>query len=489
MKIALRMPKFVSYRNFITSLTDGCFGPSWLNQEWGFSFLAVIGLLGAWFWFWFLDGANFTAEDWPRELSYLSILEHSLSSGVIPWHCTLITQMGTTRFLTIPEVAYTPQIFLLWVLNVKNFVIVNILILYGVGFIGCLKLARRFQMSAFAFLFFVILFNFNGYLTSHLAIGHQMWASIFYFPWFFCFLFDLIASPGCRKNVLKLALILFFILLQGGLHQYVWCNMFLALLFLFRSKLRMPLLLTIIFAGLASSYRILPAAWGFWKFQRPFISGYPNLEILLQGLTTIGTDNTPTMGGLFNPMHWWEYDIFIGAAGLLALIWYGLITPKMNRSQELAGNLGLLGSAMVVILFLSISDVYQFVNQLHLPLLYSEVVSSRFIILPFFLLLLMASDAMSVTLKKNGELSQGVVVILLLGTCYLLYLHASLWRVQSLEQISHAPLTVNLAELVAGKPDSTYHSVIIGSYLLSLISIGGIIFWWRRNNGRIPHSS
>lgn len=458
------------------TLSDQFFGPQWVNRNW---FPIVVGILGALAWIWFFNGAQFTAYDWPKEMSYWSVLKESLSKFVIPWRSTEAIQLETDRFLTIPEISFAPQDLLLWVLDIKTFVVANLLILYTIGFLGCVRLARRFQLSGFGFLFFVIVFNFNGYFTSRFSVGHQMWASLFYFPWLIGSVFNLIARPRSRRSILEIALILFLVLLQGGIHQFVWCNMLLGLLFLFRPSLRMSLFLAMLFAGVASSYRILPSAWAFWHLQHPFLTGYPSLEVLLHAFTAIGAPNTSPMGGLFIPVGWWEFDIYVGATAFLALIWYGLFSPKANRNQEISENLALFGSAMIVLFCLSISDVYYFVHQMHLPLLNSEAVSARFIIIPFFLLLLMTADALSIALNKQEGLVRIAAIILLFTTCYQLYLHSMVWRVASVEQMNHATQAAKQVGPL-GEPDPTYRSVIMWSYALSLASVGAVIYWWRQ---------
>jgi hypothetical protein len=447
--------------------------------------LVIFLLLGGYVWIWFFKGANLTAVDWGKEISYFEILKQAFTTGTIPWRSDPIIQLGTDRFLTIPEICFSPQILLLGVLEVKQFVVVNLLILYTVGFFGCLKLARRFNLSAFAFLFLIVLLNFNGYLTSRFAVGHQMWESIFYYPWFFYYLFLLSASPADRKVVFKLALVLFLILLEGGIHQYVWCNMFLGVLVLLRPDLRKSIILVVVFAAVASGYRILPAAWQCWNLTHPFLSGYPSLGILLMALTSIGNYNTPVMGGLFIPVGWWEYDMFVGAAGLFALIWYGLVTPKTSRSPEIAANMNSLGGAALVMFYLSLFDVYAIVPQLHLPLMNAEAVSSRFIIISFVFLLLIASDALSSALKNGGIILRTIAVLLLLGTGQQLYLHALVWRLQTIEQINHAPL-VGIPVKIVGQPDATYEYIVGLGFLISLLTIAGIIIWLR---GRRPKSN
>jgi hypothetical protein len=477
MKKSAAAPPPVAGKNFFARAGEMFFADDVFRQRW---FLTVVGLLGGWVWTWFFAGANFTSDDWTKEISYWCILKSALTGGLVPWRSSEMLQQGTDHFLTIPEVSYSPQVLLLRVLDAKNFVVVNLLLLYTVGYLGCCQLARRLQLSPFAFLFFAGLFNFNGYLTARFAVGHQMWESIFFYPWFFYYAFEVFAAPGQRKGILKLAAILWLVLLQGGIHQYVWCNLFLGLLFLMRAELRKPLLLAILLAALASSYRIVPAAWECWKLQHPFLTGYPSLEILVAAFTSIGNYGMAPMGGLFIPVKWWEFDIYVGFGGFFALIWFGLAAPKHLRHPEIVGALGAFGAAMGAMFFLSLADFYQFVHQLHLPLMNSEAVSARFIIVPFILLLLFAADALSTALKKAAAAARLVALLVLFGTGYQIYLHALVWRPQNIEAINHAPASVNPATILAGPPEADYRNIVVGSWIFTALAIGAIVFWWRQ---------
>jgi hypothetical protein len=117
-------------------------------------------------------------------------------------------------------------------MNAGNFVLANTLIMYSVGFIGCLLIRNRYHLSLLPFVFLFLLFNFNGHITSHLSVGHSMWYGYFLLPLFFYFLLELL-PPSAKIRVgtsIILAFVLFAIVLQGSFHIFVWCLIFLAIL-------------------------------------------------------------------------------------------------------------------------------------------------------------------------------------------------------------------------------------------------------------------
>ena len=185
--------------------------------------LASIFFVGVLHWAIFFNFGNlpFSGLDtWPQEEYYYSVLRSSVQDRAIPYFVSParrdarnITSRGTStgqkpvnplhgdlfyetdtsllyvfieqqwqpwelhsvRFLGIPETVMSPQILLLPLTGLGNFVLINTLIMYSLGFIGCLLVRKRFQLSLLPFVFLFLLFNFNGHITSHLSVGHTMW--------------------------------------------------------------------------------------------------------------------------------------------------------------------------------------------------------------------------------------------------------------------------------------------------------------------------
>ena len=142
-------------------------------------------LLGVLHWTIFFNQGDFglTFHDWPKEARVYATLQTAIRSGEIPTHTSTATIAGD-RFLANPEVILSPQIILLKWFEPSKFLYLNTLLLFSTGFLGLTLLARKLRLGLWSFLLLFLLFNFNGHLTAHLAVGHSMWMGYFLLPFF-----------------------------------------------------------------------------------------------------------------------------------------------------------------------------------------------------------------------------------------------------------------------------------------------------------------
>ena len=121
----------------------------------------VLYLLGILHWGFFLEWGKvpFDLHDWTQAGAYFSFLRQAALSGQLPLFIgsTLVT---TDRYLGRPDTLISPQAYLLRFLEPGLFTLVNILILFSVGFLGLLLLKRRYHLSAFVFTVMFCLFQF-----------------------------------------------------------------------------------------------------------------------------------------------------------------------------------------------------------------------------------------------------------------------------------------------------------------------------------------
>ena len=151
-------------------------------------FLILIFAAGALHWVFFLNYGNmsFKVHDWAKEFIYYSVLKQAMESGRLPFHIPMAFH-ETQRFLALPEINMSPQVFLLPLMDVGTFVLVNTLFMYTIGFAGCLAIRSRYGLSPVAFSVLFMLFNFNGHITAHMGVGHSMWTAYFLLPFFFLY--------------------------------------------------------------------------------------------------------------------------------------------------------------------------------------------------------------------------------------------------------------------------------------------------------------
>jgi hypothetical protein len=433
----------------------------------------MLYLGGAAHWVWFfgtaadpLRGPSFTREDWPKEYRYYSVLQEAVRDGEIPY--AISRPIHTRRFLSLPEVNWSPQILLLRVLEVGPFILAHTLLLYSAGFVGLLLLKRHLRLGLLPFTFLFLVFCFNGHLTAHLAVGHSMWAAHFLFPFPVLGTLLLLESPSDRRVPPALGLALFLILLQGGFHAFVWWLLFLALVPLFHRAALGPVLQTLAWAGFLSACRLLPAYFLLDRKDQSFISGFPSATDLWRGLVSLVPATAPRRGGLFDTVSWWELDHYVGYVGLAWLACFGASWwwRRTGAKQTLAGP-------MLVFFLLSLGDLYAPFNALPIPLVSAERVSSRFLLLPLLFTAVLAAERMEAWLRERRGplrpalgLAGAVLLALSLGA------HSRLWRLESLEGMLPARkgrLEISIASLPhpLGAHDLAYVRTVQGSALLS----------------------
>ena len=142
MRTSLTTSRFVDYIDnciFTTPITHSSYR---LAHVIVLSLLLLLGYLH-WIFFFNFGSISFTAYDWDKEYAYLTVLHESITSQQIPLHINMAFQ-DTKRFLAIPETLLSPQILLLPFMTYSMFVLVNTLLLYTVGFIGCFLILKQY---------------------------------------------------------------------------------------------------------------------------------------------------------------------------------------------------------------------------------------------------------------------------------------------------------------------------------------------------------
>lgn len=93
-------------------------------------------------------------------------------------------------------------------------------------------------------------------------------------------------SGGSWLWVLKIALLMLLILLQGSYHQFVWGLYFLGLLAITVPKYFWSSLKATALSVLLGMFHLLPCAFLLGKFQEhyPYLGGYPYVDYLLTSM-------------------------------------------------------------------------------------------------------------------------------------------------------------------------------------------------------------
>ena len=233
---------------------------------------------------------NFYLGDWfditgPR----LFYTRNVLLNGSLPLHVAVENGWKgvTDRFLSIPDILLSPQILLMKFVSPGLFVLFNGLILFSIGYVGLLLIRRKYRLSMATFTVVFFLFNFNGHISAHLAVGHVTWMGYFLLPFFVLLVLDTPRKDYLWPWVMKITLISVLIFLQGSFHLFVTCLIFLGVLLLFSRTYRKASFLAILFSTLGSMIRIAPIAITSRDLKVGFLSGFTNIGEFMSGLVRL----------------------------------------------------------------------------------------------------------------------------------------------------------------------------------------------------------
>ena len=462
----------------------------WLPWAW----ISTLYLGGALLWGKFFNWGRipFDYLDWAEVWApRLQVVRDALLKGVLPLHLDDAGALRnlTDRFFSIADVAFTPQMVLLRFMEIGPYILVNTLLLFTAALLGLLWLRQRFNLSLAAFSVLFLLFNFNGSIQAHLAVGHPSWWGYFLFPLLIVLVVQLLDGEHGWWWSTRTALLLFFIWLQGAFHQYVWALMFLGLLAIVSWKHVVPLLRALIGALVISAWRILPPILIYQQVDTEFLGGFPAAWQLLRALLVIvPPEASLDVRSNINLLAWWELDLYVGLVGTAFLLYFGVFRWA-GRARRGEGYPELLLPVAAMIL-LSIGRVYRLVMLLPVPLLTGERVSARMILLPLVFLLVMGAVELQRWLsgaRSNGEETQPRAYVLylvglggLLVMAHDLWQHAKLWQVTNVFQVSDYTARDLTLITVSNHPDPLYTMMLAGGAVVTLLGIAGmLLFSWR----------
>jgi hypothetical protein len=375
-------------------------------------------------------------------------------------------------------------------LSVEEFFLAQIIIIYSLGVLGCLWLKQRYQWSLFTFVFFFLLFNFNGHIVSHIAIGHWPWISYFLFSFFLVWVFRLVEGDLSVLHGTRLSWVLFGILLLGGLHIFAWCLFFVSLLCLFQKQYWKPVLIGVALAMMFSSYRVIPTAITYFGYKNEFVSGFPTISVFWQALTSVkGQENMLTLGfGPNGTAPWWEVDHYIGIMGLAALAYFGVFLRLTKKSEWGLNDYRVLNGPMLILTALSLGSLFKLFTLIPIPFISIERVSSRFLIVPILVLLVISCiwmQQMFNRLSPRWSVMLGFLVGLLIHG-FLFIEHSAIWQVKVWgDTLSNIIIPMlDTASSWAKSVEWIYVSIVQASYLISLIAllafVAGYIYFYRK---------
>ena len=415
-------------------------------------------------WICFFNSGNLSlkAFDWLKEGLYLDTLRNALTNGVIPWNWDKPFYFATKKILANPEIVLTPDILLLPLLNNGIFITVHVLLMYSFGFVGSFIIAKKMRISLVAFIFFWLLFNFNGYIIAHLAVGHFEWTGYFLLPFFFIIFFKLVKLSESGSNInlglsLFMSLLLFLLFLNGSVHIAIWCCMFMMITAIWKWSLFPNIVIAIFGGALLALGRLLPAALWFPAKYLSFNEGYTGLSSFFKAMT----DYTYH----FN----WESNIYIGWSGFIYLT-IGILFA-FNRKRFLSLKPFLFTA--IIFLILSYSNNYQILTKIGIPFAFVERAPTRFIVMPFLLLLIISMKGGDKLFSSKPMIIKIDALIFIPLIIYGLFVGSKFWWLVHFEQ-PFKNVTKPLRSIVP-YISRTYAYDVFASWSFSVISLITIV--------------
>lgn len=457
-----------------------------------FHIVFIIGLyfLGIFMWgkftSWNTVPLNF--HDWSDiTIPRLQLMRDAVRTGQLPLH--MLDRMPlhdvTDRFLSLPDVITTPQMFLFHFVDVQQFVFIDILIHYTLGAICLLLFRRRYNISLFSFTALFLLFNFNGYILSHYTVGHFTWASYFLYPAFFLLLFDFLENKQGWWWVTKMSFLLFYIMLAGGEHHYVWLLILLGGLMLVCWRRAHWIFAAGLFSGLLSAIRLLPPALVLDVYQKKqifnFVLGYPSVAHMFTAMAWPRPPvDVPTIKFFEHDVYlsnYWEFSLYIGAIASIFVLW---ALFQWFKSQEPLKK-ELIFPALALVL-LSLNSVYWLPKLSQVPLFGSERVLSRMIGVPFVLFLMIGVIILEIQLKKQklSIIHKSLALSLLAFTFVDLWNNLKTWRFSTIAEFFGTHTIDPSKPMLANHADPQLMTILgIGLALTLITTVFLLLMSWK----------
>ncbi len=402
--------------------------------------IGALILAGAILWGIFFNWGHVTIDymDWAEVWApRLQAWRDALLRNTLPFHLSDVSAMRTTgdRYFAVADMISSPQVILLKWLNVGAYALVNNLLLYGLATFFLVKIRSKYSLSLFSFSILFLIFHFNGFIVTHLSVGHLSWGGYYFFPAFVLLLLEMLEGKRGWQWVAGMSFVLFLTFMQGSFHHLVWCLIVLASLAVLRWRYLPQIALAGAFTVLLSLPRIIPAFIEeilHSKSGLDVLGGYPNVWNIFKALLY---NSTPDMSMpwqvLFSSLGYWEFDLFVGIAGciLIFIIGMGSLAYWSYQKREFP----LLIAPAVILTVLAVDEILAKVVFYQPALASMERVSSRMIGLALVITLVLAVIYYEKTLRFIAKdiLAQLIQIAVLFFLIVELGLHTLRWSLQN----------------------------------------------------------
>lgn len=341
-------------------------------------------------WVAFVIYPNVGIYDWDKEILYSAYIKTSIQiDRQLPfflWNSAALEGYPAVDqsafFVSNPEtMLFTPCLPLLLLFSPTFFLKLLVLLNALAGYAGILALGKRLKWSETQNRIFSALFLLSPIIIQHVAIGYLPWLNLYLFPWLLYFLVeDLVLRRGIGSGM-----VLAVVLLQGGLHPFVWLVFFsvfyMVLLAIIQKKgnTLWSLPISLGSAALLALPRLYLSLQSFGDFAQRFFSGYSLSGFLKWALippffTPSSMDDIEYfIEGYIDGVPYWDGEVFWGAVLLLSLLLPAFFYWSHRQGKPRPLRLAAAGAGLLLLL-LSFNGFYQHIIRavstfLHLPAL------------------------------------------------------------------------------------------------------------------------
>jgi hypothetical protein len=444
--------------------------------------LFVFGLFFRW------GNFDLNYQDWalitgPR----LQVLQQAMLERQLPLNISdpATLHSATDRYLTVADISISPQYLLLLWLPIPLFNLVNVWILYTIGFAGLLVLRRKLKLALLSFSLLFLVFNFNGGILAHLSVGHESFGGYFLFPWFAWLVFRLLEGDRSWLWTALMSALLFAMWLQGSFHLVVWLLILLAGIAVFAPRTLVTVVRTGAITFLVCAFRLLPSILSYNAYRETFLNAYPSLYALWDNLVNIPVSmSSPFLAnpGLGKFIAEWELANFIGLPAALVLIFFGFYQGLIKPDARYPKLLG----PLAVLFLLTMVPTLKFFRLLPVPLLQGERVGSRIFCVVLVFGIILAAERFQRWLDANAFKQKGAALIVSLTgfiiTAIELWQDARIWKVDNRTPNLAIEYVPSHWYLVNNYQDKVYLALVFGGLAISVLSILALAWLsWREH--------
>ena len=443
----------------------------------------------------------FSLQDWTKINQMFGVIKDALQGGVIPYHVPEIDYIIRSvqgRFFAAPSYTIAPHVLLIYFLDPATFYLVNLLLMYSVGFYGCILIKKHYSLGLVPFTFLFILFNFNGYFTEKYAAYGDAQMGYFLVPFLILYILK-VSEAAIRKLRVQIrygfliGIALSGMLWLGSLHIFLNCVTFVLIWSFVNYKLWKVSLIFFATAIITSSIRIFPALVTIDTGGRSELwTGYGHTHNIVAAFAKLPTLTSPWY------FHSWEYSIYTGGFGLCALIYFGCFGSFMKGKRVQFNGWYSIGIPCMYVLVLSMWGFRKYLAPDFIPLINKEYIPSRYIFIPILIFAVIASINMNEFIKKyNNNKIKFILSVLCFLIAVSVFNHSRVWRMHKVQNDFDQALALNEVErkghqmdldrhvYIRNNPDDIIYiaSLWIG-LLVSLLSLSAVALWlwidWKR---------